>query len=303
MSPARSVLAFILLTATLLPVPARADVDCSFVEQLMRLNNSRDMLHDLGRRQTGPLPLGATGLDMRQIDAGRVNARLRGAVSNDDRRVLGELADLSQQISRVADRGDVRALRALMSASSTERIFSHSRQILGRIACPTEALGSGGLLSASGDGPPSGGDARITDALARLDALTIRQQLAALVIISGVVAVSLIATFYLRGWHARRKRLDRRVRINVMVDYVHDGTALRGRLVDISARGTKLEHDGAIGEGENLEVTLLMNQMAHPSRIMWANEHFVGLKFDEPLSPGAMQTFLRAAGKPEASAA
>lgn len=88
---------------------------------------------------------------------------------------------------------------------------------------------------------------------------------------------------------------DQRFPCDTELTVVHDGTACRARLVNVSVTGGRLEGAGRVPRGATLWLHYLNARIA--ARVVWSTERQAAIQFAEPLTPASFSALRREGGR------
>lgn len=280
---------------------ADAEIDCINAAALQRLHSNFPLIDQASRTNDPVSALGDLTSDMRRLDRDNVDYALRDEVSAKDRQTLADFAALTNRFAQLADRGDTATLRALVQSQRTALLFDKASSVLTQLACPDQEPdgasddGSGGSGGASNS---SVSRISLEGVIAQVRGTDVVGALFMLVIGAFVAAAGTTLFWWNRRRLDRRRRMHKRFPLNRKAGYYYMGADHTGRLVDISAMGAKLEHDGVLTGALDSHVTLILAGWPRDAEVAWCNAHYAGLKFVKPISKARLVAFV-AQGKDE----
>lgn len=112
--------------------------------------------------------------------------------------------------------------------------------------------------------------------------------------ISGAVVTAVLWAMFiwrrLRILH--RRRASARHQTNLATQVRHQGTALPGRILDISCTGAKIRQEAASGIKRKDPVSVLINHKWEPAIATWGTHEMIGVRFSTELSEDALKIIL-----------
>lgn len=285
----RAVISAMLLTFA---TPALAEVNCSMVSALLRIHEAQNTLEQAATTPDPTATLGPLIVDLHRLNGQNVEYAMRDDITADDRAALSTFASVTSQFAALADVGDVQALRALIQSRETAKAFADATAALNRTVCDTPST----LTLSNNDGQS------VAPLKHNIDTQHVtgpraaqRNFLLSLIpFVAGIIVATLIALgtwFQLKRAELRRRR-SKRYPANRPITYMYDDQNRNGQLLDISGLGAKIGHTGEINADHRRKVTLVFAGLPKTGGVVWSNENYAGVVFDQPLPRRVLQKFL-----------
>ncbi len=243
---------------------ARAQAPCAFEAWLLRLLHQGDAL--ITAAGTNPPPPGFGAL-LDRLD----QPALRRAMARDGYAAHAPLIERHVALAR-------RLLAAPgASRSALQQSTAQLHRLVAQLDCGSGSAArglSGPAEAGAGDGARLGGGLRLSFGWAAA--------WAGLLGLCGIVGLLLA-----ERWARSRKRRSRRFLCDLPCQVTRQDALHRCRIVDISADGAKLQ----LGLEDRADLPLQLSTPAFEAggRVIWANRHYCGVVFDQPLSQEALQ--------------
>ena len=160
---------------------------------------------------------------------------------------------------------------------------------------PAQVSARHGLPAAPPVAPPAKSRAPIIDAAPDiwLDAETLRQLRFVLAVLLAVLLIAII-TIRWRRIAGQRLRRGKRHLCNIPAAFDVDAKPNMGRVIDLSGLGCKLDTYGTpLAEGQAVQLRML--DLRLDTRVVWSNQSYAGLVFDESLPSDQVKTLLETA--------
>lgn len=263
-------------------IPASAQVNCSVFDALERVQFAQSRLSTGGNftPNTGDAALVVSELRKLQIE--HISSAQSGKLSKTDTATLGAYLSAAQTLGAMITSRDQAGIATYFSNPAFDAGQRQIATILPRLGCnPLTKAGR------------KGGDQRVLSALKQTQGgrlFTVQTTLIALALIGVIIVFSLRLDLW---WALRRARLSRqskRYATHLESKISHDNTIWPSLIVDLSCNGAKMQihTQDLLQIGQHIEVWI--DDAWHLAKLHWANQHYIGLRFDHPIAHDRMQT-------------
>lgn len=270
--------------------PLSAQEDCRLYDALSRITNNMGIVLEEPNTARMQVNLSQLRSDLYFLDVDRVPKLLHGVLNPEDIANITQQLDAGQLLVQAAASGDS-LLQRQIDKPETLPMLTRTRAILSPLICDDTTTNS---IASSGVTTPVAGQ----DKVANIGAFGLLPQInvkaSALVLLNVAVLAALIWLGYeAYQWYRKRKRRQaKRYDVNVAVSFATGAINYNGRLCDISLVGGKIAHNGFIAPGTTTPIKVLIDNEWYPSAVVWSNDNFCGVQFDQQLAAPDLKAIL-----------
>lgn len=208
-----------------------------------------------------------------------------GDLSPNQTKVLGYISSRAELLMVHLRGGHDAALRHVADNPNYGRYGQGLQEVADDLDCR-------GALARKGDGADrrrSSNEADLAQTPGQLRVSLLTPDLIFSLIMLCSLGVVCWAFFIFRSSPGGRKA--KRYRLNRTVEIVVGRKSELARVIDISRSGAQISTPSISVVGENIEMSI--GGVPRAAQIVWSNQHYAGLKFDEMLSQGDLSTLLK----------
>lgn len=263
----------ILITLLLiaLPVQLLAEVDCSVVDALERVQFAQLRLSQTRKIDPNNIDAQLIVREVGRLDAAKVGFATAATLTTIDMARLAGFVAMSEALRHTLINQRPDQSSAIFQAPSFEQHMSNVKRILPLLNCNplTGVHGKDGLEKVSSTLGESKAGKKIP--ITKIGFWFV-----------GLVAAGALATVIksaISTLQKRRKRRSKRYRVHIATR-IRSQAALRdGTVLDISGNGAKIQMDKLETDAHDIHLDIWLDDAWHGAHISWSNPHYIGVRF------------------------